>query len=266
MAQIHQTVIIGNDVELADSVFVGPYCMIDDHVKIGENTRLIAQCHIYSNTTIGANNTIFPFATLGGVPNDYSYDPSQGESFTRIGDGNLIREGVSIHRGAHAGTETVVGNECFLMGNAHIAHNCVVGNRVIMAINALAAGYVQLGDRAFISGNVCIHQFVRVGRFAMISGGSAISMDLPPFMIGDGRNGGVRSFNKVALERAGYSRDDIRTIHKMYDIAFRRGLNMKNALAEIEATLPQIPEVKEFVDFVRSSKRGVLSGGSTRRA
>ena len=133
-------------------------------------------------------------------------------------------------------------------------------------MNSLAAGYVQLGDRAFISGNVCIHQFVRVGRYAMLSGGSVISMDLPPFMIGDGRNGGVRSFNKVALERAGYSREDIRTIHKMYDIAFRRGLNMKNALEEIETTLPQIPEVKEFIEFVRSAKRGVLSGGSSRRA
>ncbi len=266
MAQIHQTAIIGNDVELADSVFVGPYCIIEDHVKIGENTRLIAQCHIYSNTTIGAGNTIFPFASLGGAPNDISYDPSQGDSFTRIGDDNIIREGVSIHRGAHPGTETVVGSHGFFMGNAHMAHNTVIGDHVIMALGVLAAGYVQIGDRAFISGNVCIHQFVRVGRFAMISGGSAISMDLPPFMIGDGRNGGVRSFNKVALERAGYSREDIRTIHKMYDIAFRRGLNMKNALEEIETTLPQIPEVKEFVEFVRSAKRGVLSGGSTRRA
>ena len=266
MAQIHQTAIIGNDVELADSVFVGPYCIIEDHVKIGENTRLIAQCHIYSNTTIGAGNTIFPFATLGGVPNDVSYDPSQGESYTRIGDNNLIREGASIHRGAHPGTVTTIGSNCFLMGNSHIAHNCVIGDYVIMAIDALAAGYVQIGDRAFISGNTCIHQFVRVGRYAMLSGGSAISMDLPPFMIGDGRNGGVRSFNKVALERAGYSKEDIRTIHRMYDIAFRRGLNMKNALEEIEATLPQIPEVKEFVEFVRSAKRGVLSGGSSRRA
>ena len=265
MAQIHQTAIIGNDVELADSVFVGPYCIIEDHVKIGENTRLIAQCHIYSNTTIGAGNTIFPFATLGGVPNDVSYDPNS-ESYTRIGDNNIIREGVSIHRGAHAGTVTTVGSDCFLMGNAHMAHNTVIGNHVIMAMNALAAGYVQIGDRAFISGNVCIHQFVRVGRYAMISGGSAISMDVPPFMIGDGRNGGIRSFNKVALERNGFSREDIRTIHKVYDIAFRRGLNMKNALEEIETTLPQIPEVKEFVEFVRSAKRGVLSGGSSRRA
>ena len=266
MAQIHQTAIIGNDVELDDSVFVGPYCIIEDHVKIGANTRLIAQCHIYSNTMIGSGNTIFPFATLGGVPNDYSYDPTQGESYTRIGDNNIIREGVSIHRGAHAGTVTTVGNDCFLMGNAHMGHNCVIGNHVIMAMDALCAGYVQIGDRAFISGNTCIHQFVRVGRFAMLSGGSSISMDLPPFMIGDGRNGGVRSFNRVALQRAGYSVEDIRTVHKMYDIAFRRGLNMKNALAEIEATLPQIPEVKEFVEFVRSAKRGVLSGGSTRRA
>ena len=265
MAQIHQTAIIGNDVELADSVFVGPYCIIEDHVKIGENTRLIAQCHIYSNTTIGAGNTIFPFATLGGVPNDVSYDPSS-ESYTRIGDDNIIREGVSIHRGAHAGTVTTVGSHCFLMGNAHMAHNTVVGDHVIMAMNALAAGYVQIGAHAFISGNTCIHQFVRVGRYAMLSGGSAISMDLPPFMIGDGRNGGIRSFNKVALERNGFSREDIRTIHKMYDIAFRRGLNMKNALEEIETTLPQIPEVREFVEFVRSAKRGVLSGGSTRRA
>ena len=129
MAQIHQTAIIGNDVELANSVFVGPYCIIEDHVKIGENTRLIAQCHIYSNTTIGSGNMIFPFATLGGPPNDVSYDPTQ-ESYTRIGNDNIIREGVSIHRGAHPGTETVVGSHGFFMGNAHMAHNTVIGDQV----------------------------------------------------------------------------------------------------------------------------------------
>lgn len=266
MAKIHPTAMIGENVRLDDSVEVGPFCIIEDDVAIGAGTVLLGQCRICSHTTIGKGNKIYPFAYIGGDPNDYSYDPSKGDSGTVIGDNNLIRESVTIHRGAHPGDVTRVGSSCFLMAMSHIAHNCQIGSHVIMAVNAICAGYVQVGDHAFLSGNTCVHQFCRVGRFAVLSGGSAISMDLPPFMIGDGRNGGVRSFNKVGVSRAGWSRETIRIVHNLYNTFFRSDLNTSNAIQEVEKNFPQIPEVLEFLDFVKSAKRGILSGGSGRRA
>ena len=260
MARIHPTAIIGEDVTLGETVEVGPYCVIGNHVRIGDGTRLIAQCHVSDYTEMGTGNVVYPFASIGTDPEDYAYDPSQGPSFVKIGNDNKFREGVTINRGTHAGTSTVIGNGCFLMANVHISHNCQLGNGVIMVPLSGIAGYCQVGDKCLISGLSGTHQFVRIGRMAVLSGGSTISMDLPPFMIGDGRNGGVRGFNIVGMRRNGFSKEAIRAVKDLYDIFFRHGLNMKNAIAKAEAEVPVLPEVVEFLDFVKSSERGILSG------
>lgn len=265
MPVIHPTAIIGNDVHLDETVEIGPYSVIEDHVTIGAGTVLRGQCRVCSYTTIGKNNTIYPFACVGGDPHDYSFDLKNGPSYTEIGDNNLIHECATVHRGAHPGTKTIVGSNCFLMAMSHVAHNCIIGDYAILASNALCAGYVEVGAHALISGNTSVHQFCRVGRYAVLSGNSAISVDLPPFMIGDGRNGGVRAFNKVGLSRAGWSREQIRQMHNLYDVFFRRGLNVSNAIKLVETEFEQTPEIVEFLDFVKSTKRGILSGGSTRR-
>jgi len=260
MAVIHPTALIGADVQLDDSVEVGAYCVIEDHVKIGAGTVLQAQCHIGSFTEMGERNVVYPFASIGTDPEDYAYDAKQGPSYTKIGNNNKFREGVTVNRGTHAGTTTVIGSGCFLMANAHVAHNCELGDCVIMVPFSGLAGYCQVGEHALISGLSGVHQFCRIGRYAVLSGGSTISMDLPPFMIGDGRNGGVRGFNIVGLRRAGFPQETIHAIKKVYDIFFRQGLNMKNAADRVVAEVPQIPEVVEILDFIRNSKRGVLSG------
>ena len=260
MTKIHPTAIIGEDVKLGENVEIGPYCVIGDHVEIGDNTRLIAQRHVSDHTTMGSGNILYPFSSIGTDPEDYGYDPSQGPSFTKIGNDNKFREGVTINRGTHAGTTTVIGNGCFLMANVHISHNCQLGDGVIMVPMAGIAGYCEVGDKCLISGLSGMHQFCRMGRMAVLSGGSTISMDLPPFMIGDGRNGGVRGFNIVGLRRNGFAPETIKAIKSLYDIFFRHELNMKNAIAKAEAELPMLPEVVEFLDFIKSSKRGVLSG------
>ena len=259
-SKIHPTAVIGDDVTLGEDVEIGPYCVVEDHVSIGAGSRLIAQCHVASYTTMGEENVLYPFAAIGNDPQDYAYDPSLGPSYTKIGNRNRFREGVTVHRGTHAETETVIGDGCFLMANAHVGHNCVLGNNVIMVPSCALGGYCQLGDRCIISGLCGVHQFCRVGRLALLSGGSSISMDLPPFMIGDGRNGGVRGFNAVGLRRNGFSREAIHAIKEIYDIFFRQGLSMPNAIARAEAELPQLPEVKEFIEFVKSTKRGILPG------
>lgn len=259
-AKIHPTAIIGEDVTIGEDVEIGPYSVIGNHVVIGNRTRLIAQCHVSDYTTMGSGNVLYPFASIGTDPEDYAYDPSQGPSFVQIGNDNKFREGVTINRGTHAGTTTVVGNGCFLMANVHISHNCQLGNGIVMVPFSGVAGYCQIGDKALISGLSGAHQFCRIGRMAVLSGGSTISMDLPPFMIGDGRNGGVRGFNIVGMRRNGFSHETIRAIKDLYDIFFRHELNMKNALAKAEEEVPKLPEVVEFLDFVKSTKRGILSG------
>ena len=260
MANIHPTAIVGQDVQLGESVEIGPYCIVDDHVTLGAGTRLLAQCHVASYTTMGENNVVYPFASIGHDPEDYAYDPAQGPSYTRIGNNNKFRENVTINRGTHVGTETVIGDGCFFMANTHVAHNCVLGNGVIMVPFSGLAGYCEIGDRCLISGLSGMHQFCRMGRMAVLSGGSTISMDLPPFMIGDGRNGGVRGFNIVGMRRSGFSPETIRAIKDLYDIFFRHGLNMPNAIAKAKAEVPDLPEVREFITFIETSKRGVLPG------
>lgn len=266
MPEIHRTAVIGENVSIAPDVKIGPYCIIENNVSIGQGSELTAHVYIGANTEIGERNKFYPFSSIGTDPEDYAYDPARGASYTKIGNDNKIREGVTINRGTHAGTTTVIGDGCFLMANVHVSHNCQLGNGVIMVPFAGIAGYCEIGDKCLISGLSGMHQFCRMGRFAVLSGGSTISMDLPPFMIGDGRNGGVRGFNIVGLRRAAFPPDTIRAIKKLYDIFFRHGLNTTNAIAKAEAELPQLPEVIEFIDFIKASKRGILSGHGGRRS
>ncbi len=260
MAKIHPTAIIGENVKLGDNVEIGPYCVLGNNIEIGDGTRLISQCHVADYTTMGTGNVLYPFVSVGTDPEDYAYDPSQGPSYTKIGNDNRFREGVTINRGTHAGTTTEIGDGCFLMANVHISHNCKIGNGAIFVPLSGVAGYCEVGEKCLISGLSGAHQFVRIGRMAVLSGGSTISMDLPPFMIGDGRNGGVRGFNIVGLRRNGFSPETIHAIKHLYDIFFRRGLNVTNAIHTAEAEIPMLPEVVEFLDFVKSSTRGILSG------
>lgn len=258
MPRIHPTAVVDPSAKLADDVEIGPYCVVEHDVSIGPGTRLISQCFVGAWTTMGARNTLYPFSAIGGDPEDYAF--SGEASYTRIGDGNRFREGVTVNRGTKPGTETVIGSGCFMMANTHISHNCVIGNKVVIVPYGGVAGYCTVGDNCLISGLSGMHQFCRMGRLAVLSGGSTISLDLPPFMIGDGRNGGVRGFNKVGMSRNGFSPEATRAIKDIYQIVFRSGLNMKNAIAKVEAEVPQLPEVVEFLDFVKSTKRGILTG------
>jgi UDP-N-acetylglucosamine acyltransferase len=263
MPEIHATAIVDPKAQIADNVEIGPYCIVGPDVKIGSGTKLIAQCHITGQTTLGENNTVYPFAALGTQAEDYDF--KGGNTYLRIGDNNIFREGVTVNSGTKDGSETVIGNGCFLMANVHVAHNCILGNKVIMVVNAGISGYVQVGDNALLSGLTGIHQFCRIGRFCVLSGGSIVSLDVPPFMIADGRNGALRGINIVGLKRNNFSPDTIRAIKNIYKIFCRSGLNTKNALEKIRADLPAIPEVEEFIQFVESSERGVLKSNSPGR-
>ncbi len=258
MSKIHPTALIEQGAKLADNVEIGPMCYVGNQVEIGDGSKLIAQCHVTGRTVIGKNNTVYPFATLGLNAQDLDY--KGGDCQLIIGDNNVFREACSVHTGTKDGTATTIGNECYLMNNSHVAHNCKIGNQVILVGYSGITGYCEVGDRAILSAYAGIHQFCRIGRLAMLSAGSVFSQDIAPFMIAEGRNGPVRGVNVVGLKRAGFSVETIRVLRELYKIFFHSNLNSSNALEKIKQELPQIPEVKEFIDFFNSSKRGVHQG------
>lgn len=248
---------LSGEVELANDVEVGPFCLIDGRVRIGPRTRLIGHATILGETEIGADNVIHPTAVIGDEPQDLAY--TGGPRRVKIGDRNVFREGVTIHRGSEHGEVTVVGDRNFFMQNAHAAHDCRVGNDTIIAGGALLAGWVEVGDRALVSGNCVVHQYVRIGRLAMMRGLSRTSRDVPPFCLMDLTHT-LRGINVVGLRRAGVSTAAIRALRDAFRGLFGERQNLTLALDRLEQSVPPVPEVAELLAFIRASKRGVAFG------
>lgn len=259
MAKIHPSSVVEDGAIIDDSVEIGPLCHVGPNVKIGPNCRLIAQCNINGYTTLGSGNVVHPFASLGEPAQDHSVIPGEA-TYLNIGNDNIFRECVAIHTGTLPGSETRIGNHNMFMNSSHVAHNCKIGNNVIYVSGTVTAGYCEIFDNVLLSGLVAVHQFCRVGRLAMISGCSAFSKDVPPFMTAEGRNGSVKMINKVGLQRAGMDAETINVIKHIFRIYYRSNLAPFSAIEKIQNELPQIPEVKEFLDFCATSKRGVVSG------
>ncbi|HZP45832.1 MAG TPA: acyl-ACP--UDP-N-acetylglucosamine O-acyltransferase [Candidatus Binataceae bacterium] len=257
MARVHPSAIISGAVELADDVEIGPFCLLDGRIRVGPRTRLVSHVTILGDTTIGAENVIHPNVVIGDEPQDIAY--TGGPRRVQIGDRNVFREGVTIHRASEHGEVTIIGNDNFFMQNAHAAHDCRVGNSTIIAGGALLAGWVEVGDRALVSGNCVVHQYVRIGRLAMLRGLSRTSRDVPPFCLMDLTHT-VRGINVVGLRRAGVSAGAIRALRQAFAILFGERRNLRLALQNLEDRGPMVPEVAEMVAFIRASKRGVAFG------
>ena len=258
---IHPTAIVSEGAEIAPDVEVGPYAVIDEGVTIGPGTRVYHHAYLTGRARIGEGNVIHPGAVIGGEPQDLSF--AGGVSGCRVGDRNVIREGAQVHRGTEAGTETVIGSDCYLMANSHVAHNCRLGDRVIMANCALLGGYVTVGDRAFLSGGVVVHQFVRIGTHAFVSGNASVSMDVPPYLTVRGRNSVCR-VNTVGLKRSEVVSDEAAgEIGRAYRALYRSGRPFSEAISGLEAAGPG-PEVAAMIEFFRTSERGVC--GPQRRS
>jgi UDP-N-acetylglucosamine acyltransferase len=256
-ARIHPSAVLNGDIDLADEVEVGPFCLLDGHIQIGARTRLIAHATILGDTQIGADNVIHPNAVIGDEPQDVAY--TGGRRCVQIGDRNIFREGVTIHRGSEHGEATLIGDGNFFMQNAHAAHDCRVGHDTIIAGGALLAGWVEVGDRALISGNCVVHQYVRIGRLAMLRGLSRTSRDVPPFCIMDLTHT-LRGINVVGMRRAGITTTAIRALRDAFRILFGERRNLGRALEELEAMGPPGSEVAEMLAFIRQSRRGVAFG------
>jgi UDP-N-acetylglucosamine acyltransferase len=256
MPNIHSSAVVEDGAVLADDVIVGPFCYVQNQVHIGAGTELKNHVTVYANSTIGENTTVHAGAVIGDLPQDLAFDP-ENISSVKIGNGCVIREGVTIHRGTKPDTQTVIGNECFLMVNSHVAHNCTLGNRVIFANGVLLAGYVTVGDGAFLSGNTVVHQFCKVGRLAMMSGLSAVSKDLPPFFVTHSATvNSVSGINSVGLRRANVDADSRAMIKRIFRTIYLGGKNVSDAVAELESQ-DLSSDAWELLDFIKMSERGI---------
>ena len=252
---IHPTAIVSKDAKLGKNVEIGPYSVVEDGVTIGDNTKIWQNVYIARGTSIGDSNEIHMGEVLGHVPQDIAFEGKP--TYLKIGNKNIIREYVTIHRGTKESSATLLGDNNFLMALCHVGHNCIIGNNVIICNNSLLAGHVIVDDSVFISGNCVIHQFVRIGKLVMAGGSARIGKDVPPYMLVE-RESTITSYNTVGIRRAGFSPDVRSQIKKAYQFLYHSGLNTANALQKIDEELT-VKEVKEFVDFIRNtdSKRGI---------
>jgi len=248
----HPTAVIHPDAQLGADVSVGPYAVIEGGARIGDRCVIQAHAVITGHVTMGEDNVIGYGAIVGGDPQDFAFRP-EIHSEVRLGKGNKIREYATIHRGTAEGTATVVGDHCFLMAGSHLAHNVVLGDRVILANNALLGGYVQVAERVFVGGGCVFHQHIRVGRLAICQGLSAFSKDIPPYVIAAERNGAA-GLNIVGLRRAGLTAAQRAEVKAAFDLLYRSGLNVSQALAAAHERVWG-DEGRAFWDFVGAAKK-----------
>jgi UDP-N-acetylglucosamine acyltransferase len=250
--KIHPTAIVDPNAKLGADVEVGPFSIIGPQVTIGEETIVQSHVVIEGEVAIGRGNFIGHGAIIGAPPQDVSYLPQQ-KTKVEIGDGNILREYCTIHRGSPDGSSTKIGDKNFLMVGAHVGHNCVIGNNVLIANNCLLAGHVRVDDGAFLGGGSTFHQFMHIGRLVMVQGSSAFGKDLPPFVVAAERNS-VFGLNIIGLRRAGVSEKDRDEIKAAFKLIYLSGLNTSQALKKAQTMALGAP-AREFLDFVAGSKK-----------
>ena len=255
---IHQTAIIDTSARIAGDVEIGPYSIVGTDVEIGSGTVIGPHVVITGPCKIGCDNRIFQFASVGEMPQDKKY---QGEpSWLLIGERNVIREYVTLHRGTDCGAgKTVIGSDNLFMAYSHVAHDCVVGDHTVFANAASLSGHVEVGDHATLGGFTSVHQFIQIGSQAFCGLGSVVTQDIPPFSSAAGNRARVIGINKVGLKRRGFSEDLIQILHNACRELLKSGGSKQDAFANLQPLCDKYPEVEEFVNFVKNSKRGIAS-------
>ncbi len=256
ISMIHPSAIIHSGAELAKGVQVGPYAVIGEGVQLGEDCVLHNGVTMHGPALIGARNTFFTGACIGGLSQDLKYG---GEpTFLEIGDDNVFREYVTVNRGTLPGSKTVIGNNNLFLAYCHIAHDCTVGHHVIFSNNGTLAGHVIVEDHVVLGGLTAVHQFCRLGQHAITGGCCKIVQDVPPFMIVDGNPAAVRGVNVVGLQRHGWEEAAIRHLKEAYKALFMRDQNLSGALMELATLTDVSPAIADLVSFIQSSQRGIV--------
>ena len=242
--------------ELANDVAVGPWTIIGPNVKIGEGTVIGSHVIIRSNTVIGSQNRIFQFSSVGEDPADKKFEGE--ETWLEIGDGNTFREGVTLHRGTGVGGgRTVIGSDNLMMPYVHVAHDCIVGSHTVFANNVGISGHVQVADWAILGGYAGVNQFLKIGAHAMVGGMTHLTNDVPAYIIIAGNPAAVRSINAIGLERRGFEKDAIKAIREAFKVIYKRGLNLEEAIEELEAMKEDCSELQVLIDSLQASEKGI---------
>lgn len=258
---IHPTAVIDKHAEIDATADIGPYVVVDGPVRIGPGTRVYPFAYLSGWTEIGAECRIHPGAVVGHLPQDFAYQGA--ETYCRIGDGTVIREQASVHRGTDPGSATVIGRRCFLMATSHVGHNCTVGDDVKITNGAMLGGHAQVGAGAFISGGVTVHQFVRVGELAMIAGLARIIMDIPPYFMTDG-SGKCAAVNTVGIRRAELTREERNDVKRAYRVLYRSGTPFRQAVERLADAVETDPG-RRILAFCQGPSRRGIAGACGRR-
>lgn len=253
-SNIHPTAIISEEANIAADVVMGPYCIVQGPVTVGAGCVLHSKVELIGKVTLGENNEIYSNTCIGGKPQHLGY--KNEATGVEIGKNNVFRENVTIHRGTTHSWMTRIGDHNFFMAGSHIAHDCKVGSKCIFANNTLLAGHCEIFDNVYISGNSAVHQFCRLGRLAFLSGISGSTKDMPPFIIQQNMNQ-VMGVNIVGMRRAGMSSTQINAIRRLFHIVYMQHLALPTAMALVEAEMGEVDVVKEWLDFVRTSQKGI---------
>mgnify|MGYP001822996343 CR=1 FL=1 len=254
---IHASAIVSDKAKLADDVEVGPYSIIGDDVEIGSGSRVDSHVVINGPTTIGEDNHIYQFASVGDDPQDKKY--ADEPTTLKIGDRNTIREFCTISRGTTQDKgETIIGDDNWIMAYVHIAHDCVIGDKTIMANNATLAGHVHVGDWAIFAGFSGVHQFCHIGAHSFLGMYSGVNRDVPAYTMVSGTPGVPRGINSEGLKRRDFNTEQIRNIKEAYRLVYRKGLKLNEAMDEISARCESQPELQLFLESLRSSDRGLI--------
>ena len=254
-ARIHPTAIVSSDAQLADDVEVGAFSIIGTGCIAGPGCVISARTTLEKNVRLGEQVFVGTGSVLGGDPQDLKYRGE--ETWVEIGDRTSVREYATINRGTSHSQKTSVGRDCFIMSYVHLAHDCHLGDNVIISNGTQLAGHVVVEDYASISGLTGFHQFVRVGAHSFVGGCSRVAKDVPPFLKAVGNPVKLYGLNSVGLQRRGFSEETLRELKRAYRLLFRSDLNLSQGLERARAEVPELPEVKHFLDFIEASQRGV---------
>jgi len=255
---IHASAVVAEGAQLGHDVKIGPFCIVDADVVLGDGCVLLSHVTITGKTTVGANNTFSPFACIGTEPQDLKYHGEASEVI--IGDNNTFRENTTVHRGTEGGGMlTKIGNNNLFQTYTHVAHDCSIGNDVVLACSAILAGHVEVHDGAIVGAMSAVHQFARVGKYAMLGATCTALKDMPPFCIaGGGYHMSLSGLNIVGLKRRGLSNDQIRQLKEAYRLLFKSNDLLKDRMQAVEDLSFDNPYIDEWLAFVRSSERGLM--------
>ena len=254
---IHKSAIISSKAKISENTYIGPYCVVDGGVSIGEGCNLISHVYLSGNTSIGKNNKFFPFSSIGAIPQDLKYS---GENSTLvIGNNNTFRENVTINPGTrNGGMITKIEDSCLFMIGSHVAHDCQISSNVILANNATLAGHVVINNNAIIGGLSAVHQFVHIGKYAMIGGMSGVESNIVPYGLYIGVRGNLRGLNLIGLKRKNLDSKTINKVKKIFKKIFCKLDSLENNINNLSNYEKSILEVSEIIEFISSNlKRGI---------